>query len=137
MKKSILFAITMVIASVANAKSSVNNSEIAEPIAYRIAETQYDNEGNANFTNVDAFNIAQIEVPARVRVIKGESYGLNISTLNKETEKSLRYTVTDGVLRFYANTPEALSNDPIVINLVVPSVPEIKTVSNLNKAENF
>ncbi|MCR5312786.1 MAG: hypothetical protein K6E54_03915 [Bacteroidaceae bacterium] len=133
MRKSIMFACAMLMAIAANANSETKNSKETKTTTYTIAETKFDKNGNVNVVNVDAYEVAQIDVPARVRIIKGNNYGVNVVALDKQAEKSIRYTVKNGILRFYSRSAEVLDNNSVVINLVVPATPEIKTSADLDK----
>jgi len=131
MKKSIMFVAAFVIAAVSvNAETSSKKAKAPKAAVYTVAETSYDNEGNVSATSVEAFNVAEINVPARVRFIEGKNYGINVISLDN-TEKSIRYKVKDGVLRVYS-TAEFVENGNVIINLVVPTLPELKTSASLN-----
>ncbi|MCR5313886.1 MAG: hypothetical protein K6E54_09685 [Bacteroidaceae bacterium] len=129
MKKSIIFAFAMTMALAINANTVSKNSK---GTTYSATEAKYDKEGNVNVINVDAYNVAEIDVPARVRIVKGDKYGVNVIALDKTAEKAIHYTVKNGVLRFYSKAAEELNNGTVVINLVVPTTPEIRTASNLD-----
>ena len=131
MKKSIVFAAIMLAAVSANATTSAKKAKAPKPTTYTVAETSYDNEGNVSATSVDAYKVAEIDVPARVRFIEGKSYGINVVSLADNVDKSIRYKVQDGVLRVYS-TAEYVENNSVIINLVVPALPELKTAATLN-----
>ena len=131
MKKSIVFAAIMLAAVSANATTSTKKAKAPKPTTYTVAETSYDNDGNVSATSVDAYKVAEIDVPARVRFIEGKSYGINVVSLADNVDKSIRYKVQDGVLRVYS-TAEYVENNSVIINLVVPALPELKTAATLN-----
>ncbi len=133
MKKSFVFAFAMVMAVAASANTVTKKAKSPKVTTYTATEAVYDVNGNANVVEVNEFDVAQIDVPARVRVVKGDTYGVNLVALDKKAEKSVRYNVKNGVIRFYSNAAEELENGTVVINLVVPSTPEIRTAGSLSK----
>ena len=131
MKKSIIMAAALVFAVAANATTASKKAKAPKAVSYTVAETSYDNEGNVSTSSVDAYNVAEIDVPARVRFIEGKSYGINVISLGDKSDKSIRYKVQNGVLRVYS-TAEYVENGSVIINLVVPTLPELKTAATLN-----
>lgn len=133
MRKILFFAFAMVITVAASANSIAKKSKAPKAVTYSVVENQYDNDGNANVVDVDAYDVAQIGIPARVRVVKGDKYGVNVIASDKQAEKTVHYSVKNGVIRFYSSAADELENGVVVINLVVPSVPEIRTLGNFDK----
>ncbi|MBO4665090.1 MAG: hypothetical protein J5663_11870 [Bacteroidaceae bacterium] len=131
MRKSIFMAAALMIAVAANATTTTKKAKAPKTVSYAVAETSYDNDGNVSATSVDAYKVAEIDVPARVRFIEGNSYGINVISLGDKADKSIRYKVQNGVLRVYS-TAEYVENGSVIINLVVPSLPELKTAATLS-----
>ena len=132
MKKSIVIAAALMMAAVdVNAASNSKKAKAPKTVSYTVAETSYDNEGNVSATSIEAFNVAEIDVPARVRFIEGNNYGINVISLADNANNSIRYKVKNGVLRVYT-TAEYVENGSVIINLVVPTLPELKTAASLN-----
>jgi len=132
MKKSIVIAIAMVFAVAANASTASKKAKAPKAPVYTVADSKFDEEGKANCVAVDAYSVAQINVPARVRVIEGNEYSVNVVALDKMAEKSVRYNVKDGVLHVYSVAFDEVENNAIVVNLIVPSAPKIKVAGNLD-----
>ena len=131
MKKSIVMVAAMMFAVVANAATASKKASVSKNVSYSVAETSYDKDGNVSATSVESYNVAEIDIPARVRFIEGDSYGINVISLSDNTNKSIRYKVQNGVLRVYS-TAEYVENGSVIINLVVPALPELKTAATLN-----
>ena len=132
MKKSIVMVAALMMAAVTvNATTTTKKAKAPKTVSYTVAETSYDNDGNVSATSVDAYKVAEIDVPARVRFIEGNNYGINVISLGDKADKSIRYKVQNGVLRVYS-TAEYVENGSVIINLVVPALPELKTAASLN-----
>lgn len=81
---------------------------------------------NNEIKNTEAFTETCINVPARVRFVEGESYSVLVNTSDAEVAKSIKCEVKDGVLTFYTDNGNFV-NDKVVITIVSPSLPEVKT----------
>lgn len=109
---------------------------------------------NASRVTTVAFSEARVNVPARVRFVKGDDYGFKVEAKDPVVAKSMRCSVKDGVLRIgFGNslqpgtsTFDAKKNiyyyginasgqvlsddnmvDEIVITVVAPETPVFKT----------
>lgn len=131
MKKSIVLVAAMIIAVSASANPLSKKAKAPKAVSYT-AETTYDVNGNVNTTSIDAYNVAEIDIPARVRFIEGSNYGINVISVDGKSEGTVRYKVKDGKLRIYSSA-EYVENGSFVINLIVPYLPEVKTSPVLNK----
>lgn len=108
---------------------------------------------NASEVMTVAFNKTRVDVPARVRFIKGDNYGFSVEARDSVIARSVRCTVKNGVLRFSFGsaiqpgdvrydakknvyyygvnkmnmvlTDENESED-LVITVVAPEMPEVK-----------
>lgn len=54
---------------------------------------------NASEVATVAFNEARVNVPARVRFVKGENYGFSVEAKDSVIARAVRCSVKDGVLR--------------------------------------
>lgn len=131
MRKSVIMIAAMFIAVSASANSVAKKAKAPKAVTYTATETTFDVNGNVNISSVDAYNVAEINVPARVRFIEGNAYGINVIALNGENESSIHYKVKGGKLSVYS-TSEFVDNNTFVINLVVPTLPEVKTRATLD-----
>lgn len=85
----------------------------------------------ANSINETAeFTATQLNVPARVRFVEGDKYGVRVSSENKELAKTISCNVENGVLSVNYKHNEDLEqyNDlSVVITIITPKMPTIKT----------
>lgn len=132
MKKSIIMVAAMIIAVSASANSFSKKSKAPKTTTYTAAETTYDADGSVKLASLEAYNVAEIAVPARVRFIEGKSYGINVISIDGNSESNVRYKVKNGKLRVFT-TAENVENGSYVINLIVPVLPEVKTSFDLDK----
>lgn len=82
---------------------------------------------NAQRVETESFNKVLVNVPARVRVVPGDTYSVNIATTDSLLAQSLRMNVENGVLSI---TPDAkVMNDETDANLriiiVTPVEPQV------------
>lgn len=112
---------------------------------------------NASEVATVAFNEARVNVPARVRFVKGENYGFSVEAKDSVIARAVRCTVKDGVLRlsfgnalkpgeskfdakkgvyYYGVNPTnhvfvgENGEDDMVITVVAPDMPKFKTSSD-------
>ena len=112
---------------------------------------------NANEVTTVAFNEARVNIPARVRFVKGENYGFSVEAKDSIIAKAVRCSVKDGVLRmsfgnalapgetrydarknvyYYGVNEEGQilldqnEENDLVITVVAPEMPKLKTSSN-------
>lgn len=84
---------------------------------------------NAQRVETASFEEVRVNVPARVRIVAGENYSINIATKNEEVAKAVNCSVKDGVLCINTRDIEALDNDNSVrITIVTPR--ELKVTTN-------
>ncbi len=79
----------------------------------------------AETTNsISAFEKVNVNVPAVVRLVTGDTYSVNVRSTNAYDEQAVRYSVEDGVLRITSidNAPSAA---PLCITIVSPSEPQL------------
>lgn len=85
----------------------------------------------ANATRIETadFSEVRVNVPARVRIVSGDSYSVNITAENKDLEGLVRYNVEDGVLRINASNLDAIRDNgsSFCITIVTPNVPKVTT----------
>ncbi len=112
---------------------------------------------NASEVTTVAFNETMVNIPARVRFVQGDSYGFNVEAKDSVVARSLQCSVKDGVLRigfgsalkpgetkydakkdtYYYGVNEnsqmlmsGNSEDDVVITVVSPEMPRVKTSSD-------
>ena len=112
---------------------------------------------NASKVTTVAFNEARISVPARVRFVSGDHYGFSVEVKDSAIAKAIRCSVKDGILRigygqglkpgtskydakkdvYYYGVnakdqvlPEFYDRDEMVITVVSPELPVVKTSSD-------
>ena len=84
---------------------------------------------NAQRVENTSFEEVRVNVPARVRIVAGDTYSVNIATKNNEVAKAVNYDVKDGVLCINTRDIEALGDDNSVrITIVTPR--ELKVTTN-------
>jgi len=83
----------------------------------------------AEMSNVAAFNEIKVNVPARVRVIKGGEYGIHLSAEDTLLTSAIRYSVTGGTLSINSVDEAMLESDgrEVVITITAPEIPSFKT----------
>ena len=68
---------------------------------------------NASEVATVAFNEARVNVPARVRFVKGDNYGFSVEAKDSVIARAVRCTVKDGVLRLsFGNALVNLNSTP-------------------------
>ncbi|MCR5312769.1 MAG: hypothetical protein K6E54_03830 [Bacteroidaceae bacterium] len=85
---------------------------------------------NAENVNTEAFTQTQVNVPARVRFVKSDTYSFRVVSENKIVAESIKAAVKDGVLSFnLANglSEEEASDNNLTIVITAPGMPEFKT----------
>ena len=84
---------------------------------------------NAEISNIAAFNEVKVNVPARVRVIKGGEYGIHLSAEDSLLTSAIRYSVTNGTLSINSIDESMLMADgrEVVITITAPEAPTFKT----------
>ena len=91
---------------------------------------------NAKRVETESFNEVRVNVPARVRIVAGEAYSVNI---NGVQENAIRVQVKDGVLTLNTRDLDALNNaeNRTVITITTPSETKLSTGRSMNAlAEN-
>lgn len=82
---------------------------------------------NAQRVETESFNKVLVNVPARVRVVPGDTYSVNVATTDSVLANSLRIDVEDGTLKINRDArQEALDSDTtlrlIIVTPVEPTV---------------
>ena len=93
---------------------------------------------NAENVKTEAFTETQVNVPARVRFVKGETYSFSVESENKVVAESIKAAVKDGILSFnLANglSAEEASDNDLTIVITAPGMPEFKTSRNMKATE--
>ena len=77
---------------------------------------------NAKHVETTSFDEVRVNVPARVRIIVGETYSVNVAAQNEMVASSVRYEVKDGVLKINSTDVEELTEngEPLHITIVAP-----------------
>lgn len=84
---------------------------------------------NAEMMNIAAFNEVKVNVPARVRVIKGGDYGIHLSAEDSLLTSAIRYSVNNGTLSINSIDEAMLVAEgrEVVITISAPETPSFKT----------
>lgn len=82
---------------------------------------------NAQRVETESFNKVLVNVPARVRIVPGDTYSVNVATTDSVLANSLRIDVEDGTLKINRDArQEALESDTtlrlIIVTPVEPAV---------------
>lgn len=83
---------------------------------------------NAQRVETESFNKILVNVPARVRVVPGDTYSVNIATADSTLAQSIRVNVEDGVLRIAHDAKDAnleQSDSKLRLIIVAPVEPQI------------
>lgn len=99
---------------------------------------------NAENVATEAFTETKVNVPARVRFVKGETYSFSVESENKIVAESVKAAVKNGILSFsLANglSMEEASENDLTIVITAPGMPDFKTsrelkATNVKKADN-
>lgn len=71
--------------------------------------------------NVAPFSKVNVSVQGRVRIIKGETYGVSIYSDDKVDDGAVRFAVKDGVLCIDNRYGEASESDRTLITIITPT----------------
>lgn len=90
---------------------------------------------NAEPQRVAPFSRVSVNVPARIRVIKGNEYSIMVQTKESTDSTSLKYTVDKGTLRISTTCDEMRqsSGRSTVITIISPEDTKITTGSEMEK----
>lgn len=104
MKKMIILAVAMMIMAVANAKS----------------------------VETEAFSALRVNVPADVRVVRGNTYGVSLKANSREVERAVRLRVVKGTLYIDTRDLDALPDDTrLRVTITVPADCAVKAGSDM------
>lgn len=93
---------------------------------------------NAEINNTAAFNEVKVSVPARVRVIKGEKYGVTVKAEEDFQASVVKYTVEDGKLLLTTNDETMFEQDKpsVLITITTPEDVNVTTSRGLIRKDN-
>lgn len=82
---------------------------------------------NAQRVETESFNKVLVNVPARVRVVPGDTYSVNIATSDAELANSLRVNVKNGTLNIATDAKNGQSDvqSALRIIIVTPVEPQV------------
>lgn len=84
---------------------------------------------NANAKSVEtaSFSEVRVNVPARIRIVAGDSYGVSIAASDDQIANAIRANVKDGVLSLTTRNIEELGEavNSLCITVVTPSEPTL------------
>lgn len=77
---------------------------------------------NAETKNVAPFNEVNVNVPARVRVIQGNDFGIIVRTKDNIDTNVIKYTVENGILRISTQNIDLFNSDEhkVMITVTTP-----------------
>ncbi len=84
--------------------------------------------------NVNPFEDVNVNVPARVRFVYGETYGVDIQATDSLAASGLRWSVKDGVLKIRNIDANEELND-VCITIVSPKAPKLSVGRNMEVAD--
>lgn len=87
----------------------------------------------AKRVETEKFNEVRVNVPARVRIVAGDTYSVKFATADSTLANSLRVDVENGVLRITPRNQDDVANmeKPLRIIIVTPVEPTVSTGRNL------
>jgi len=80
--------------------------------------------------NLKPFEGVNVNVPARVRFVYGDKYGVEIQAADSLTASAIRWTVKDGVLRIRSIDAEETLGD-VCITVMSPVEPKLTVGRNM------
>ncbi len=84
--------------------------------------------------NVNPFEDVNVNVPARVRFVYGETYGVDIQATDSLAASGIRWSVKDGVLKIRNIDANEELND-VCITIVSPKAPKLSVGRNMEVAD--
>lgn len=92
---------------------------------------------NAKSVETASFNEVRVNVPARLRIVAGDNYGVSISASDEIVAKAIRANVKDGVLSLTTRDIEELGDavQSLCITIVTPKEPTLTMGSNVMVAQ--
>ncbi len=75
-------------------------------------------------SNISPFEEVNVNVPALVRFVEGDTYSVNVRSTNAYDEQAVRYSVEEGVLKI-TSIDDASSAAPMCITIISPSEPQL------------
>lgn len=93
---------------------------------------------NAEINNTAAFNEVKVSVPARVRVIKGEKYGVSVKAEEEFQASAVTYTVENGMLKLTTKDRTLFDweKPSVIITITTPEDVNITTGRGLIRKDN-
>lgn len=87
---------------------------------------------NANPVNTEPFSKVNVNVPGRIRLIKGESYGVSVYAADHKYSSSVEFTVKNGVLSIETSSDDMRqsSGKGTVITVITPKEDTMLTSGN-------
>ncbi len=89
---------------------------------------------SAENMNVNPFEDVNVNVPARVRFVYGETYGVDIQAADSLVASGIRWSVKDGVLKIRNIDTNETLND-VCITIVSPKAPKLSVGRNMEVTE--
>lgn len=86
---------------------------------------------NAEPQSIEPFDKINVEVPARVRVVQGNQYSIQVVSADKKSHDVV-YSVENGVLKISTNNSNKLNESPrnTVITIITPADDAIVTTGS-------
>lgn len=97
---------------------------------------------NAKHVETTSFNEVRVNVPARVRIVAGETYSVNIASINENVADMVNCSVDNGILKIATRDIESLAenNDKLIITIVTPTEPKLtvgRSMEQVTLRSNF
>ncbi len=88
---------------------------------------------NAKSIETKPFNSVMLSIPSNVRVLYGESYQVDVRSLQPEQISNLKLTVEDGVLKIrWEKQYDNAEAKPVRLTIIAPVDPEMKSSRNVS-----
>lgn len=86
---------------------------------------------NANEINTNEFNAIRVNIPTRIRMVKGDTYSVIVQASDSITARSINVSVENGVLKINSRDAEALDNSKLRITIVTPTEMDVTVGRNM------
>lgn len=88
---------------------------------------------NAKSIETKPFNSVMLSIPSNVRVLYGESYQVDVRSLQPEQINNLKLTVEDGMLKIrWKKQYDNAEARPVRLTIIAPVDPEMKSSRNVS-----
>ena len=88
---------------------------------------------SAKKESTEEFQSVKVSVPAQVRIVESEEYGISIRSHEALMEEAINWTIEDGELKISSRDVEQLNPEgkDLIITVMTPVMPEIRVSQNM------